>query len=305
MIDLLHLPEPDERTVWFPAHQSNSSAPGSSFWSIWNKPRGISMVSIIVISGGGGGGGGASNSINATAGGGGGGSCGQLVSMTFLAITLPERLYVIAGKGGNGGGAGVSGFSGIDSFVCVHPYHDFSTSANALVRTNSGGSGGGAGTISFGGSVFGGGGNQVDGSIAPLGRMAVSQRFLNRAALSFNGSTGTASSQFIDNILMGGASGGGKTSGAGGAGGGYSAGGATLLNAVPGGTAETGEDASSGFIHAGIHYGGCGGGGNNLGVGGRGGNGVAWGAGGGGGGGGLTGGRGGDGGPGLVIIASW
>lgn len=291
MIDLLHLPEPDERTVWFPGQGASTNTTG---WRVWAKPRGISMVSILAIGSGGGGGGGASAISGSTATGAAPGAGAPMAKMLFPAWMLPDKLYVLSLSGGAGGTSGVNGSSGGASHVTVYPSV---TSGNFIISTNSGGRGG-----------FASGTSQAalagpSATSAPLGQMAATQIFVAGTSTGA-GSTGTTSSVTPVTICPGGG-GGGKTTGSGGTGAGYSAATSTLLNATPGGTPETGEDASSGFIHAGIHYGGCGGGGNNLGVGGRGGNGVAWGAGGGGGGGGLTGGRGGDGGPGLVIIASW
>jgi hypothetical protein len=291
MLDLLHLPEPDERTVWFPGQGVSTNTTG---WRVWTKPRGVSMVSIIAIGSGGGGGGGASAASGSTATGAAPGAGAPMAKMLWPAWALPDKLYVLSVSGGAGGAAGVGGSNGGASRVAIYPN---TTAGNLIITTNSGGRGGLASGTS---QVALAGATATD---APLGQMAATQLFVTGTATGA-GSTGTTSS-VTPVIVCPGGGGGGKTTGAGGAGAGYSAVASTLLNTVPGGTAETGADASSGFIHAGIHYGGCGGGGNNLGTGGRGGNGVAWGAGGGGGGGGLTGGAGGDGGPGLVIIASW
>jgi hypothetical protein len=287
MIGLLHLPEPDERTVWFPGGQ------GTTSWRVWTKPRGVSMVSILAIGSGGGGGGGGVGGSGSTASGGAPGAGAPMVKMLFPAWMLPDRLYVFSAYGGVGGVSNNNGANGEASRVSVYP----SSGNNLIISTNNGGRGGlasGTSQAALAGATA---------ITAPLGQMAATQLFVAGTATGA-GSTGTTSS-VTPVVICPGGGGGGKTTGAGGAGAGYAAVADTLLNAVPGGTGQTGAGASSGFIHAGIHYGGCGGGGNNLGVGGRGGNGVAWGAGGGGGGGGLTGGRGGDGGPGLVIIASW
>lgn len=291
MIDLLHLPEPDERTVWFPGQGASTDTTG---WRVWTKPRGVSMVSMILIGSGGGGGGGAGAASGSTATGAAPGAGAPMAKMLYPAWMLPDKLYVLSVSGGGGGSAGVNGASGGASLVSVYPN---TVTDNFIISTNNGGRGGLASGTSQ--TALAG----ASATTAPLGQMAATQLFVAGTATGA-GSTG-ATSSVTPVVICPGSGGGGKTTGAGGAGAGYSAVADTLLNAVPGGTAETGADASSGFIRAGIHYGGCGGGGNNLGVGGRGGNGVAWGAGGGGGGGGLTGGRGGDGGPGLVIIASW
>lgn len=302
MIDLLHLPEPDERTVWFPGQGASTNTTG---WRVWTKPRGVSMVSILAIGSGGGGGGGAGNISGSTAGGGAGAGGAAMAKMMFPAWALPDKLYVLCvsgGVGGDGGGSGSAGTAGIAGAASMVSIYPDTTAGNLLVTTLNGGLLGASGTTSAGG-FSASAPTAPSATSAPLGQMAATHLFIQGTARNA-GSTGT-SSNITPDIISRGAPGAGKTTSGGGAGAGYSAVAATLLNAVPGGTAETGADASSGFIHAGFHYGGCGGGGNNLGVGGRGGNGVAWGAGGGGGGGGLTGGRGGDGGPGLVIIASW
>ena len=308
MIDLLHLPEPDERVVWFPGQGMPFAG---SACHIWNKPNYARMVAFWLVSAGGGGGGGAGNISGSTAGGGAGGNAGQAVFALFMASMLPPRLYVTVSTGGTGGAGGGSGLSGDDggegnpSVIAIQKPLGFSSNNGDFLLTTSAQTnytrGGGGGTTSFGGGITA---NQTPGQTdGPLGQMAVLFRSLQGERAS-NGQTG-ANIDVAPTFISSGKGGGGKTSGAGGVGAGYFAASGTALRTVPGGTANTGEDASSGFIHAGIHYGGCGGGGNNLGGGGRGGNGVAWGAGGGGGGGGLTGGRGGDGGPGLVIIASW
>lgn len=302
MIDLLHLPEPDERTVWFPGQGPSTDTTG---WRVWTKPRGVSMVSILAIGSGGGGGGGAGNISGSTAGGGAGGGGAAMAKMLFPAWALPDKLYVLCvsgGLGGDGGGsgsAGTAGIAGAASMVSIYPN---TTAGNLLVTTLNGGLLGTAGTT-FAGGGSGSAPTAPSAISAPLGQMAATQLFIQGTGRT-GGSTGPTSNATLE-IISRGAPGAGKSTGAGSAGSGYAAVPGTLLNAVPGGTAETAADAPSGFIHAGFHFAGCGGGGNNLGVGGRGGNGVAWGAGGGGGGGGLTGGRGGDGGPGLVIIASW
>jgi len=272
MIDLLHLPEPDERTVWFPGQGASSNLTG---WRVWTKPRGISMVSILAIGSGGGGGGGASAFSGSTANGGAPGAGAPMAKMLFPAWTLPDELYVLSVSGGAGGSAGADGNNGGASLVSVYPS---TTAGNHIISTNNGGRGG----FSSGTSQTALAGPAA--TTAPLGQMAATQLFIAGTSTGF-GSAGTTSS-VTPVVICPGGGGGGKTTGTGGTGAGYSAIAETLLFAVPGVTAETGADASSGFIQAGFHYGGCGGGGNNSGVGGRGGNGVAWGTGGGGGGGG-------------------
>lgn len=296
MLDLLHLPEPDERTVWFPGQGASTNTTG---WRVWTKPRGVSMVSILAIGSGGGGGGGFTAASGSSAGGGGGAGSAPMSKYLFPAWALPDKLYVLAVSGGVGGSAGTQGTNGGPSIVAIYP--DSTAAGNLVATTLNGGVRGPAGisgTASAISALTGG-----SATSAPLGQMAATQLFISGVG-SGGGTTG-APADLTPAVPVRGCNGGGKAAGAGSAGGGYAAVTGTLLIAIPGGTAETGEDASSGFVHGGIHYGGRGGGGNNLGVGGRGGDGVSWGAGGGGGGGGLTGGRGGDGGPGLVIIASW
>lgn len=321
MIDLLHLPEPDERTVWFPGQGASTNTTG---WRVWTKPRGISMVSILAIGSGGGGGGGAvannSGGVVSAAYGGAGGAGAPMAKMLFPAWMLPDKLYVLSVSGGLGGSgappilgaAGNTGGTGAPSIVAVYP--NAAVSGNFILTTLVGGRGGAGGSVTSGGGANSLGGPSA--TSAPLGQMAATQLFISGTA-STAGSNTTPSGLSPEIICRGAPGGGHNASSGAGDGGGYQAVVGTLLNAVAGANRNTSANASSGFIHAGFHYGGCGGGGSRTSgpfPGGRGGNGVAWGAGGGGGGAtdvpafgspSVPGGRGGDGGPGLVIIASW
>ena len=90
-------------------------------FQIWNKPRGVSMVSMFTIAGGGGGGGGFSRTAGADGGGGAGGACSGLARFICPATLLPDRLYVQVGNGGLGGAASGAGGAGLNSYVLTSP----------------------------------------------------------------------------------------------------------------------------------------------------------------------------------------
>lgn len=84
---------------------------------IWDKLPGAKLVVIYVNGAGGGGGGGLTNAtVNRRSGGGGGG--GGAMNWTVLsASSIPDRLFVIVGKGGVGGAANLVGTAGENSIV--------------------------------------------------------------------------------------------------------------------------------------------------------------------------------------------
>lgn len=306
-------------------HDGNS---GIGRYQSWIKPRGVSMISMLLIGGGSGGGAGLTGATTTARGGGGGGACSGVAFHVFPAYVLPDLLFVFVGRGGPGGSAsGFGGTSGVRSYVLSG--HGLTTGftvpniiANSLGST--GPSGGGAGANS--GNAAGG----TAATTATKSQQGWSQcysisTFTDGIAGATGGiatgAAGTAiTADFNTLCLSPGAGGGGvNSSGTGFAGGSQSLQAAMDLpdatltpntDFIPAGAAGSGVLAGGAggsglsLIKPFLFTGGAGGGsadGQPGGIGGRGGIGC----GGGGGGGGTTGGRGGDGGPGLVIITSW
>ena len=85
----------------------------------WVKPRGISMVSMLIL---GQGGKGANSVVGATSAGGAGGGSGAQSHLIIPASSLPDILYVGAGSGG--GGTAVATIVAARPLVLhITPYH--------------------------------------------------------------------------------------------------------------------------------------------------------------------------------------
>lgn len=252
----------------------------------WVKPRGASMVRMVLIGAGGGGSGGSTS----TSGANGGGS-GAVTSWIGPAIFIPDVLRVSVGAGG-AGSAGSSTTSGILATAGAATsiiYQAKDGTGYTLLTANGGGggvagTGGGAGGTVFTNNYFGAAG--IFDSIAGQ-------------AGSRNANVTASTTTF----LSGGA--GGNTGGTSAAG--YS----VALNygypTIPAGIAGGGNGNPGFFITQPLMLGagGSGGGSNGAGTGGVGGNGGIGCGGGGGGRGSTTGGAGGRGGDGAVFIWSW
>ena len=63
-------------------------------WMVWEKPRGKTMIDILLVGRGGGGGLGIATGAASTAGGGGGGGSGAQTRLTMPLALLPDRLYI-------------------------------------------------------------------------------------------------------------------------------------------------------------------------------------------------------------------
>jgi hypothetical protein len=309
MIDLLHLPKPQNGYVDYYLGKSGSLG---GTWEIWEKPRGINMVRITTIGGGGGGGGGFASATTTARGGGGGGASGGYTSVLVPAIYLPDRLYVSAGRGGTGGtGSGVAGGAGFGSYVALAPYTAL-TGIYTVCFSNPG-NGGGAGTAAVPGpaGTIGGTGllpTLVNTLIAGLGIFTPYNGQTGALGGAISAGPGGAITYPTTGLLLSGGAGGG---------GGIAVGGNVTVPGQPAGvyfTTRTGGAATGVAGDAGVELvqpllstGGAGGGtaADGTAAGGNGGEGGFGSGGGGGGAGGATGGAGGDGGPGLVIIHSW
>ncbi len=299
----------------------------STQWLEWRKPRGVTMVYMLLIGGGGGGGGGFTGVSTSARGGGAGGACSSLACHIFPAFLLPDILKVSVGLGGAGGtGSGVAGGAGTISYIATGVgLTAGSTIPNILAESGNAAPGGGAaGTNS---------GNATGGSVPSIGtkaRQGWAQAYSistftvgivgpTGGAATGSAGTGVTATWNLIPISPGTGGGGVNTVNTG------FAGGALTLQAAmdiadgtftPASSHLLGGGAGSGAAVGGpgsagvqcwkpfIMTGGTGGGSADGQVGGAGGNGGI-GCGGGGGGAGTTGGRGGNGGNGIVIIISW
>lgn len=295
-------------------------------WQDWIKPRGITMVSMLLIGGGGGGGGGFTAASTNARGGGAGGASSSIAFHIFPAFVLPDILKVTVGLGGVGGsGSGVNGTAGTNSYVATGVgLTAGSTIPNVIAESNNAAPGGGnAGANS---------GNATGGSVPTIPTKArqgwaqvVSLSTFTVGIVGATGGSPTAAGTAVGSCWQTiptcpGSGGGGVTS----SGTGFAGGAISLLNAmdyadgsyVPASAYLAGGVAGSGVAVGGqgnsgvqnykpfVMLGGTGGGSADGQAGGRGGNGGI-GCGGGGGGGGTTGGAGGNGGNGIVIISCW
>ena len=322
MLDFFDIPGSTKADVQ--RFTANSTA-ASVGWHTWRKPRGISIVNILLLAGGGGGGGGFLQTVGTGAGGGAGGSSGQTI-LNFPAWALPDILYISVGYGGAGGaGSGLTGSAGIASYVSIDP----SITANNLLALANGGTGGSAGASTAAGGTAAGGA-AVTIANAPLSALANSFSItvtvgvgnINLGLLGQTGPVGgyntaglagTSLTIPTTGLIVTAGAGGASIGGTGFAGGnitgagifptsnGGAAGGTTT---APGGNGAGGFSPIKGLLY---FYGGTGGGssGSAGGVGGAGGN-AATGSGGGGGGAGFSaGGAGGRGGDGIAILTAW
>ncbi len=327
MLDVSHIPSQYGSNVQ--VFTANSVVAGVT-WQQWIKPRGASMIHIMLLGGGGSGSSGASGAASTAAGGGGGGSSAQCIAM-FNAAFLPDTLYISVGVGGVGV-ANNFGSSGIASYVSLKPLN---TPINHLLMQANGGAApasrpnnatagvaGAAGTVTTIANCPGAGLGQFSWGTAATNVSLVGMI----GAVGGTNSTGVAVTLPTSGLLV--------SSGAGGAGlGGLNAAGALggIVTAPAGGfffpatftqIAATATNAPGNMGSNGIsflnkmfyHIGGSGGGSGGLGASGNatatGGAGGAGGigCGGGGGGGGFTGGtngQGGNGGDGICIITCW
>jgi hypothetical protein len=132
-LDVLHLPVTtgDSDVQIF---VGNSQTAGAS-WQFWEKPRGKSMVSIVLLGKGGNGGLGAVGA-NSTAAGGGGGGSGSETSITIPLALLPDQLFISL--------AGQSQTNTLASYICVNTPAAISPWNNVLLVANGGGNGGNA-----------------------------------------------------------------------------------------------------------------------------------------------------------------
>lgn len=327
MLDVSHIPSEYGSNIQI--FKATSVVAGVT-WQAWTKPRGASMIHIMLLGGGGAGSAGAANAASTAAGGGGGGSAAQSIAI-FPAHVLPDILYVSVGVGGVGT-ANATGTSGIASYVSLRP---LSTPVNHLLMQANGGSAPASRPTNATAGVAGAAGTVTTIANCPgagLGQFAWGTSATNVSLLGQIGAVGGTTGAGVNITLpvtgllvTGGASGAGLggVNSAGSLGGGWTvpAGGfffpASFTQIAATNTNAPGNMGSNGFSFLNkmfYHYGGTGGGSGGLaasgaatasgGAGGAGGIGC----GGGGGGGGFTGatnGQGGNGGDGICIITCW
>lgn len=248
----------------------------------WIKPRGASMVRMLLIGAGGGGAGG-----SGTSGGGGGGS-GAVTQWIGPAMFIPDVLSVAVGAGGRGGSSAL-GPDGVDGSKSEIIYQAKTGTGYTLLQANAGlgaiGTTGGTGAVANSNNFFG---------AAGIFKSVAGQSGAN-AANNITASTTT--------FLSGGAGGGNSSTAAGG----YVAANYGYPTLAGGAGTSGGNGANGYFITQPILLGtgGSGGGGGTIPAGNGGNGGIGCGGGGSGtGSGGATqsGGRGGDG---AVFIWSW
>lgn len=306
MLDLQHLVSSSRADV-----QVFIGTRGSTV-SPWQKPRGVSMIYMLVLGSGGNGGNGAVGAASTAAGGGGGGS-GAQATLLVPAIFLPDVLQVW------------TGFPGFSSTVSLRdPLINGGIGAGEYILLAAAGGAGGNASGATGGTSGTAGGVPAIGNnpLAGLGRYT----FLAGQAGVGGGTTSFASDLIRPTtglVVTGGTGGGGLGAAGTGTNGGGNILAAGVFPSIRGGgsgllanTNSRGENGSSGHqsLPGLLHFsGGAGGASQATNItpaaagGGFGGNGAP-GCGGGGGGGGFTGSTqalGGSGGPGLVIIIAW
>lgn len=242
----------------------------ASAYRSWTKPRGASMVRMLLIGAGGAG------ADGTTSAGGIGGGSGAITQWVGPAIFIPDQLRVYIGKGGPSNGS-----AGLATFIS---YQAKDGSGYTLLTANR----------STG---------QVGGTAATNNFFGASGIFSSTAGPDGAATAGASITASTTIFLSGGAGGGGTTTTAGGnvaCNYGYPT--------ISGGAGTTGGNGANGFFLTQpimIGAGGAGGGGNTGGAGGIGGRGGIGCGGGGGGRGSTAGGTGGQGGDGAVFIWSW
>lgn len=137
MLDFGNFPNSQKADVqWF---WGDCTALGAS-WKTWTKPRGCSMVQILLVGAGGGGGDSVAGAASLAAGGGGGGSGAQ--SMVLIpAVCIPDTLYLSLGAG-NKNNTNTAVATGIHSWVSVVPTVGGPVARDTVAYAGAGASGG-------------------------------------------------------------------------------------------------------------------------------------------------------------------
>ena len=303
MLDQFHIPTPYGNAEVFTFVGSGTTTTQAPI--MWQKPRGKSMIDILIVGSAGSGGSGAVGAASTASGGGGGGS-GSQTRVTMPIHLLPDVLYLwLPGPGVTSSGA----------IITISPD---TTAANRVAIGNAGGNGGNASGATAG--TAGAAASAATAANMPLG-WAFATALAGQAGGIITTSAGAVALPTTGLLVTGGGAGAalGAAGSTGTAGGNIT--GSGVFPTLSGGAAEGSQTTPAGDGSAGyrpvpnllLGYGGSGGGstgGAATGAGlyaGKGGNGAP-GCGGGGGGGGFTGstqGTGGLGGPAYCVITVW
>jgi len=268
----------------------------------WVKPRGVTMINILVIGGGGGGGLGSGGISGSNRGGGAGGGGGAISRTMIPALFLPDSLNIIVGSGGLGATSLAAATSGGTTYIEVP--NGNGTTNTRIIYANGGGAGNNGTSV---GSATAGSQGVAPVTAAVYSSLGILSVSVGGAAGNGGAAAGGAGGNLIlstTSLINTGGSGGGAVSSANisFAGGSFTA--TAGLTPSIAWTSGISPNGIGGYFQSIPFYsvGGIGGGGTNTATGGIGGDGAI-GSGGGGGGGGLTtGGPGGRGGDGIVII---
>jgi len=140
MLDLSHIPKSTGASDVQVFYGDALAAGGS--WKTWIKPRGKTMLSILLVGAGGNGGTGVVGA-NSTAAGGAGGQSGAITTLEMPLAVLPDRLYLsLAGRK-------PTATANFASYICIAP----STTANDVIAFANGGLHGGNASGATGGTV--------------------------------------------------------------------------------------------------------------------------------------------------------
>lgn len=182
MLDFGHIPK-NTGAADVQIFTGNSPVAGND-WVAWHKPRGKTMLDILLIGKGGNGGLGVVGAASTAAGGGGGGSGGQTRLLMPLAL-LPDILYLSL--------AGISATTTLASYIATAPKLTAGASAPAVNDTlmyANGGGNGGNGSGATAGAAGAAGAVAVVGSM-PLG-WAYATALAGQAGI-IGGTTGASS----------------------------------------------------------------------------------------------------------------
>lgn len=137
MLDFSHIPLGSTADTSILVGNSTAAVGTGMTWQSWQKPRGRSMVCIILLGKGGNGGNGVVGA-NSTAAGGGGGGSGGMTTLTMPLAFLPDTLFFSL--------AGQQATTTVASYVAIYPSIIATPPPNHTLMIANGGGNGGNGT---------------------------------------------------------------------------------------------------------------------------------------------------------------